>query len=187
MTLTTRCWGISLVLITSLASQALAQRRPAISLDATLGTSGGQTNGLFMTRKTQGQSGDVTVALRLRPGSSNGFVVGGNAGIHGAGPQLTICIPKPGGGCVPGFPSFYIFGAFAGWESRNAVVRVTGGPAYANSGDHAGGLGAQARFDLAMPLFRHLALVGSVRGAHMPNVDGDRFSFFALGGGIRIR
>jgi hypothetical protein len=172
--------------MTSLASKALAQRRPAVSLDATLGTSGAQTNGLFMTRKTQGQSADVSVALRLRPRSSNGFVVGSNASIHGVGPQLAICLPKAGGGCVPGFPSFHVFGALAGWETRNGVLRATGGPAYAISEEHAGGFGAQARFDLAMPLFRHLALVGSLRGAHMPNVDGDRFSFVALGGGVRI-
>ena len=140
MTLTTRCSGISLVLITSLASQALAQRRPAISLDATLGTSGGQTNGLFMARKTQGQSADVTAALRLRPGSTNGFVVAVNASIQGAGPQLTICIPRADGGCVPGFPSFNIFGVLAGWESRNSVLRVTGGAAYA-SGEDARGQG----------------------------------------------
>ena len=185
MTLTTRCSGISLVLITSLASQALAQRQPTISLDATLGTSGGQTNGLFMARKTQGQSADVTAALRLRPGSTNGFVVAVNASIQGAGPQLTICIPRADGGCVPGFPSFNIFGVLAGWERRNSVLRVTGGAAYA-SGEDARGQGAQARLDLGMPLFRHLALVGSLRGAHIPNVDGDRFSFFALGGGVRI-
>lgn len=71
-------------------------------------------------------------------------------------------------------------------DGQRSVLRVTGGAAYAVSDDDARGLGVQARLDLAMPLFRHLALVASVRGAHMPNVGGDRFSFFASGGGVRI-
>jgi hypothetical protein len=181
-----RCSGISLALMTSLASLAPAQRRPAISLDVTLGASGGQTDGVFLDRKTRGQSADVTVTLRLRRASSNGPVVGINASMQGAGGYLTICIPKADGGCVPGFPGFNIFGVLAGWESQRSVLRVTGGAAYAVSDDDARGLGAQARVDLAMPLFRHLALLGSVRGVHMPNVGGDRFSFFAVGGGMRI-
>lgn len=173
------------VVLTGTASSANAQR-PSLSLDATLGTGGGQTTGAFLERRTQAATADATLAARLHRPARGGLIVAANATVQGARGSTDICVPAPAGGCVRSFPSFTMVGALGGWESARSVIRVAGGLAYARSQHGGGALALQGRIETALPVMRHLALVGSLRGTHMPNAAGARFSFFALGGGVRI-
>ena len=180
----------TVTLLTVLTHAAFAQTtqgvRPALSLDATYGTGGGQTNGNYVEREARGATFDVTVAFRARLEARSGFLAGLDWGAQGTGAHDAVCIRRPEGGCKEHFPEFMFFGALAGWESEQGVIRLTGGPAYARIDDDAGALALQARAELAAPVFPHLGLVASLRGTHLPNAAGSRFSFFAVGFGVRI-
>ena len=180
----TRRWtailGLSLCGATAAGAQATS-----VSLDATLGAAHGQTNGIYLERRKQSLSGDVAFATSLHPESSRGLFVGANASFHSAG-GTAVCEPGPGGECTEPFPSFSIVGLLIGWESARSVLRIASGIAYAKSEYSTGSLAFQTRIDAAAPISRHVALVGSLRGTHVPNVDGDRFTLFGLGAGIRV-
>ena len=177
-------WAIVLGLAVTAATAADAQW-PRLSLDASLGTGGGQTNGTFLDRQ-QAPALDAVLAAQLHPRSRGGIVVATNVSYHSAGSYSDVCMPAANGGCIRNFPSFTMFGALAGWETAGSRIRVATGFAYAASEHSSGALAFQGRIDMAIPIVRHVALVGSLRGTHAPNVAGDRFSFFGLGGGIRL-
>jgi hypothetical protein len=178
-------------LLTALAHAAAAQTtqgfRPALSLDATIGPGGGRTNGNYVEREVQAPALDVTLAVRARRETRSGFLAGLNWGAQGpAGGDDLICILRSDGRCKEDFPSFMFFGALVGWESARGLIRLAGGPAYARVDWDPAGLAIQARAELAAPVSRHLGLIASLRGVHVPNATGSRFSFYAVGLGARI-
>ena len=190
MPISLRCLT-TVTLLAVLARAASAQTtegiRPALSLDATVGPGGGQTNGNYVEREVQAPALDVTLAIRARRDTRRGFLAGLNWGVQGpSGGSDLICILRPDGRCKENFPHFTFFGALAGWESERGVIRLAGGPAYARIDDDPGGLAIQGRAELAAPVFPHLGLIASLRGAHIPNAASSRFSFFAVGFGVRI-
>ena len=177
---------LTLVSLLLMAARPAAAQAPAMSLDASLGTGGGQTNGIYLERRKQALSADLALVASLHPKANGGLFVGANGSYHSAGGSTDICLPGPTGECAQPFPAFTILGTLIGWESAGSIVRVATGLAFAKAEDDPGALGYQARVDGALPIVRHLALVGSVRGTHVPNVGGDRFSFLALTAGIRV-
>jgi hypothetical protein len=84
------------------------------------------------------------------------------------------------------FPVFWIISAAAGWETRGAGARFLVGPALAISSSEQVSA-AQARLDLAKPLFPNVSLVVSGRFAWVPDYRGDAFRLGAVGIGFRLR
>ena len=173
--------GLTLTVVT--AADAQWSR---LSLDASIGTGGGQTNGTLLERRKQAATLDAAFTARLHALTRGGLIVTTNVSHHSAGGHTDICVPATNGGCIRNFPSFTMVGALAGWETASAVLRVATGLAHATSEHSADALAFQARIDVAKPVFRHIAVVGSLRGTHAPNVSGDRFSFFGISGGLRL-
>ena len=167
-------------------SAANAQDVSRITFDATLGKGTGRTGGEYVNNQT-GVAADALLAARVKSTGHGALVVGLNAGVYGTGPYDAICRPAPGG-CVPGFPEFEMGGALIGWQTRNALLRAMAGAAYAQADWDGWSLAWQARLDGALPLGRHIAALGSLRSALIPNYpNGDRFSLYAFGVGLRIQ
>lgn len=176
-----------IVLATLLAlgsAPSASGQRLGVSFDATFGAGTIHTNGAYVERNTNGATFDVTLAVRGGSMEQRGLFAAANWWAQGANGQ-DICLPATGGGCVPNLPSSLVFGALVGWQSENGVLRFAAGPGYARLDDE-GALAIHARADLTAPVFRHLGLVFSLRGAHIPNAADSRFDLFAAGFGVRI-
>ena len=173
------------VLLLIVAGQPAAAQRVGISVDATLGAGSSKTNGKYTARSTNGAAVDVAVGVRKGPIDTSGFIAAANWWAQSAGAQDEVCLPKPGGGCLDDFPSVSLFGAMAGWQTDNGVVRFAAGPAYGQLDDERA-LAIQGRADLSAPIFRYIGIVVSLRGALLPNVAGNRFDLFAASFGVRI-
>ena len=160
-------------------------QRLGLAVDATMGAGSTKTNGKYTARSTSGLALDVAVAVRSGDMEQRGFVAEANWWGQSAGAQTDACLPKVGGGCLDNIPDVSLFGAMAGWQTDNGVVRFAAGPAYGQlDDDHA--LAIQGRADLSASVFRYVGLVVSLRGAVLPNVAGHRLDLFAAAAGIRI-
>lgn len=139
-------------------------------------------------------SEDVGVALevagvhRARVFSRGAYLVGGAAAAHGILSEVCRVSGPASAQCFPDFPSFLSLTALAGVEGTFGVTaRLLGGPAVFSAGERGTALGLQSRVDVATPPLLHLSLVASVRGAVIPNFEGRRHRFVALGLGLGIR
>lgn len=170
-----------------LPSSVGAQRRLTIAFDATAGRSFGHTGGEYRDDR-QGLTADLLLAAGFAHGASGRLLAGVSASAHGTGVTTSECRPAADGSCVPGFPDFEQVGVLAGWEHRPSRIRGLAGPAYVRaSGDwESWRLAWQARVDGAIPLARHVAAVGSIRGTLVPSYQGDSFTLVALAVGVRI-
>lgn len=168
-----------------LSSGADAQQRSALTLDASIGWSSGRTNGEYRDDR-RGPAADVLLALRFRPVAAGALVAGVSASAQGVGATDDLCVPASTGGCIPTFPGFEMIGALVGWQNAGATVRVMGGPAYVQADWRGWAVGWQGRLDGALPVARHVAVVGSARGTVVPSYRGDAFRLIAFGVGLRI-
>jgi len=166
------------------ASPASAQRARIWSLDASLGAAGSFTKGYVYDDAVAGISADLTFALRL---PNTPLVVAANATANGPLAGSDVCYFSPRGGCMPRHPEFAFLGALAGWESASARVRVLGGPAYALARWEHPAFTIQSRVDVALPIVRHLALIGSLRAMLVPNYDHASYNVPSAGIGLRVR
>jgi hypothetical protein len=182
----------TLVLVGAMAAVAAmatatahAQGMRPVTLDATLGKGTGRTDGIYRDDNRTGVTLDAMLAVRIRALTRGALVAGVNGSVQGAGPYDTVCLPAPGGGCIPAFPEFEMVGALLGWQDRNAFVRATAGAAYVQA--EGWSVAWQGRVDLALPVTSHVAPVASLRGTLIPNDPrGDSFHLFAFGLGLRI-
>ena len=177
-------FALAALLVVGCVQSASAQR-VGLSLDATLGAGSSKTNGKYTARSTNGAALDLTVGIRSGSIDARGFVAAVNWWAQSPGAQDEVCLPKPGGGCLDDFPSISLFGAMAGWQTDNGVVRFAAGPAYGQLDDERA-LAIQGRADLSAPVFRYVGFVVSLRAALLPNVGGNRFDLFAASFGVRI-
>jgi hypothetical protein len=163
---------------------ANAQRRSAVTLDASIGLASGGTSGQYLETQP-GLSADALLAL-ARSAPVRGMLVGGiSAGIHGTGASTMICPAVPGG-CMPVFPDFQVAGLLVGWQNQSGTLRLMGGPSFAWADWKPGAAAVQGRFDAAIPVMHRIALVASLRGTLIPNLEGDTFRLFAAGVGFRL-
>jgi hypothetical protein len=168
-------------------TDAGAQQRPALSLEASAGVGTG-AGGEFQSRA--GFAFDGFIGLRVRQANRGGTVAGLTGGIQGALASGDDCLLTPSGGCVPDFPLFYSAAALLGWEAagtRGPSLRMLAGPAYYRADEGGAALGLQARLDVATPALLHVALVASVRGAVLPNFRSDALRLAAAGLGVRLQ
>lgn len=165
-------------------SAASGQAPSTLSLDLNVGRGIGRTGGIY-NDNSSGITADVMASLRMRTYSAGSLLAGLGGGIQGAGTSTLECIPHPEGGCVPGFPEFAILAAMIGWENPSGVVRAFAGPAIA----HADATTAAfvVRGDVALPLVSRVWLTAGVRGAYVPDYEGDAFRLVGIGFGVRIR
>jgi hypothetical protein len=168
----------------AVASPASAQRAPLWSLDASLGAAGSFTKGYVYDDAIAGISADLTFAIRLR---NIPLVVAANATANGPLAGSDVCYFSPRGGCMPRHPEFAFLGYLAGWESAGARIRVLGGPAYGLGRWERPAFALQSRVDVALPIIRHLAVIGSLRGTLVPNYDHASYRLLAAGIGFRLR
>jgi hypothetical protein len=82
---------------------------------------------------------------------------------------------------------FAFVGSLFGWESARAHVRILGGPAVAFARWEDPTFGLQSRVDAALPVIRHVALVGSLRIMVVPNYDHATYQMYSAGIGLRVR
>jgi hypothetical protein len=163
---------------------AHAQQAPLWSLDASLGAAGSFTKGYVYDDAIAGISADLTFALRF---PNIPLVVAANATANGPIAGSDVCYFSPRGGCMPRHPEFAFLGALAGWESARARVRALGGPAYALARWEHPAFAIQSRVDVALPIVRHLALIGSLRAMLVPNYDHASYNVPSAGIGLRVR
>ena len=88
---------------------------------------------------------------------------------------------------MPPHPEFAFLGYLVGWESPSARIRVLGGPAYALARWEHPAFALQSRVDVALPIIRHLALIGSLRAAVVPNYGHASYKVLSAGIGLRVR
>jgi hypothetical protein len=176
-----------IVVATLAVSPAGAQRAPVVSLDASLGVSGHLTNDYVQEQADASLGGDLTLAIRLNR-SRSGFVAAINASAYGIPVGGDSCLLAPDGGCILEQPAFALLGALAGWESPGSRVRAMGGLGFAlPQWTDQPSLGIQARVDAAIPVIQYVSLIGSVRGALVPNHHHATYGLMALGIGLRLR
>jgi hypothetical protein len=187
-----------LAAVTLIPVALYAQSPRPITLDATVGHSGGLGGGEFKDRQGIALDGLLAYAVRRAPGGA--LLTAVNASQQGALGDDAVCVPGSRGQCLHDFPGISTVGLMAGWEGRTgtgraagATARVLAGPAYVHlDGDDAAGqpgstAGLQARLDLASPQLGPVALVGSLRGTTVPRFRGERYGVWALGFGVRVR
>ena len=179
------CWLVTSLLAMPLDRADAQQRRP-VSLDVTLGINNSATDGQVKDRTTAGVAADLTLAIRVDR-SRHGLVAGVSAGVYGPVAFNDMCVPAPDGGCLPNYPAFALLAALVGWESSRGVVRGMAGLGYADGEKSHSALGLQSRLDVALPVFRHLALIGSLRATVIPNYLGATYGIGAIGLGLRFR
>jgi hypothetical protein len=177
--------ALVVVLASATAPSANAQRTPLWSLDGTVGVVGSYTGALVKEAAVAMPTLDLTFAVRVRP-SHNALVLGLNAS---GGPYASndMCVFGPDGRCLPSHAGFAFAGLLAGWESRGARVRALAGPAFAISGGPHPVLALQSRIETAISIVRHVALIGSLRAALVPNYESAVYSLVSAGLGLRLR
>lgn len=175
-----------------------AQAPRALTVDVTVGISGGIGGGEYRGREGPSADGLLAHAVRRAPGGA--LIAGLGASFQGAIWSDDMCVIGSRGQCLEYFPSMTTLGLLAGWEGRRgrgrstgATARLLAGPAYVHlDGDDSAGqrgsaAGFQARLDLATPHLGPVALVGTVRGTAVPRFRGERYGAWALGVGVRLR
>ena len=168
-----------------LLPHAAAAQRRALSFDVTVGQGHGFTSDEYQNDR-RGGTLDLLLGLRLRPARAGALVAAITTGIQGPFMSSDICYLSPRGGCIAKLPSTTTTGVLAGWENSNATLRALAGPAYVH-GRGAGAVAMHGRLDGALPVARHVALVGSVRGTLVPSFHGATLGLAGAGVGIRIR
>lgn len=182
-----RTLALSALLTCVLALPAAGQQRFGPSVEATfgLGTGGG---GTFVERG--GAAVDAVIALPLAQTSAGTFVAGMAWTGNGKMTSELVCVVGPNDGCIPEYPVFLSLGVLAGVQrplGRSMSARLLAGPAYFQAVDGGDTFGAQGRVDVARPLAFRTAIVASVRGAVLPNYDGEMLRFASFGLGFRIQ
>jgi hypothetical protein len=171
------------VLAIARASPCAAQRLWPVSFEFNVGaTFGGSSTPHLVSR---GFSAGALLGLRPGARAVGGFFIA----VSGSGEALGVyaaCDAVPGGDCAPDFPDFWILSTLAGWETGNGGARFLVGPAVATSNSRVVGA-AQARLDLAKPIFSRFSLLASGRFAYIPKYRGDSFSMGSIGVGFRLR
>jgi hypothetical protein len=175
-----------------------AQSPRSITVDASVGTSGGVGGGEYRGREGVAADGLLAHAFRRAPGGA--LIAGLGASFQGALGSDDVCVIGSRGQCLEYFPSMSTVGVLAGWEGRRGTGRVTGttarllaGPAFVqmdgddSTGQRGATAGLQARFDLATPHLGPVALVGSLRGTAVPRFRGETYGAWAAGIGVRVR
>ncbi len=156
---------------------------PAVEVTAGIGSS---TGGTYYERA--GTSVDIVVSGRPRA-SRTALIVAVAVGSESPIAGSDVCLLAAGGGCVPDFPATHSIGALAGWETgapRQASARLMIGPGYFWGGS-ASAVGVQGRIDLATRALGPLALIGSARGALLPEFHGARICLWAFALELRAR
>lgn len=174
-----------------LPADAAAQRRFGPSVEASLGISAG-AGGEYVNRA--GGSAEAIVTMPVSATSSHAFVVGLTGAANGPVAGDDICIGKIGGGdeitCLDRYPTFLSLGVVAGVQrplGARLSSRILAGPAYYHSVEDGDTFGLQGRVDVAAPLALRTALVGSVRGAVLPDFRGETLRIVTFGLGLRIQ
>lgn len=179
-----RSWTTALVLLLA-GSQAAAQNRWPVSLELNGGHGLGRTAGEYRDDGS-GVAIDALVAYRLTPVSGDGVVIAVSSSGQGPVTVDQVCIPAPGGGCVPNFPTFGSVVALIGYESSpNWTLRGLLGPAYVRAEEST--LGFQGRIDIAVPFVSRVSFALSARAMLIPDYRGDSFQLYAFGLGLRLR
>ena len=163
-----------------------AQSAGRISLDVTVGGGSG-VGGTYDERSSP--FADAMIGVRRGVRDGHGMLFGASLGVQGPMAGDDMCNPVPNDPCPSDFPSFYSVGGLLGWEgafARDATLRLLAGPAYLWASEGRG-IGATSRIDVSSPSIWHLALLLSLRGTVLPDVDGATLGLWSLGAGIRVR
>lgn len=178
---------LAAVYLCAVAAGAGAQGASSrITFDATIGPSVARTTGPYREFPND-VALDALLGLRVRAFSRGAVFAAMNVGTYSGwrGTDLD-CIPVPGYGCAPKFPTFEMAGALVGWQDARAIIRASTGAAYVQADWEGWSVAWQSRVDLAIPV-PHVAPVMSVRATVVPNYpNGDTFRLFALGLGVRV-
>ena len=97
------------------------------------------------------------------------------------------CIVDPRGGCLDVFPSWAAYGLLAGLERRDTNVRLSIGPALAQSNRFDEVFSMVARFDGSAAMLWRFSVTGTVSGLLIPSYQGNYFYYIGAGLGLRIR
>ena len=174
---------LPLALVMCATRDAASQELRPVSFEFSVGPGFGGSS--FPYGPSGGASGDVLLGLRPGARAAGGFVVA----LSGSGQAFGVsfaCDIVPGGSCTPEFPEFWILSALAGWETGNGAARLLIGPAVATSSSEQVGA-AQARLELAKPIFSHLSVLASARFSYVPKYRDDSFRLGSIGVGFRLR
>lgn len=170
-----------------LPASSAAQQRFGPSVEIGLGPSLGG-GGQFIERT--GVGFDAVLALPIGRTSAGTVVLGLTGAANGKMTNELICLDLPGGDCAPDYPAFFSLGAVAGVQralGSGASARAVAGPAYFQAVDGDDTFGLQGRVDVAQGLGFRTALVGSLRGAVIPDYQGETLHFASFGLGLRIQ
>jgi hypothetical protein len=181
-----------------LSPELRAQSPRPITLDASVGQSGGVGGGELKDRQGIAVDGLLAYAFRRAPGGA--LLAGLSASFQGGLGSDDICVVGSRGQCLDDFPLVTAVGVLAGLEGRRRRARSTGatarllaGPAYVHmdgndsAGQRGSTAGLLARLDLASPHLGPVALVGSLRGTAVPRFRGESYGVWAVGFGVRLR
>ena len=187
--------SFAVLLLAPLTLDAQAPR--PLTLDLSVGQSGGLGGGEYKDRQGVAVDGAVAYAVRRAPGGM--FVAGLSASLQGPLGDDAVCVPGSRGQCLSSYPGVTAVALLAGWEGRHgrgrstgATARLVAGPAYVRLDDLEGPTprsstaGLQARLDLATPHLGPAALVGSLRATAVPRFRGETYGIWAFGVGLRI-
>jgi len=169
---------------------AHAQEGPGFSFDANVG--GGHAFGGGTLNVRGFGSADALLAIgRRRPKVSSvllGIDVNVQQKFGSRADECVIVVGNPG--CLPSFPNLTAVSLLGGvshaapWASSVAVMGGAG--AYFVEGGSSA-FGFQGRVDLGSGVRAHTALVVSLRGMLLPNLQGNAFTTVEAGLGFRIQ
>ena len=174
--------GFAVLAIARLSPCASQQLR-SVSFELNVGAGFGGSSAQY--GPSQGASADLLLGFRPGAHAAGGLVLAASGSGQAFGVHFD-CDVVPGGSCTPEFPDFWMLAALVGWETGNGRARVLVGPALATSSSKRVGA-AQARLELAQPIFSHFALLTSARFGYVPKYRGDSFRLASIGIGFRLR
>ena len=168
------------------AKPSPAQQPWPISLEAVIGgTVGRSDNESAFCGDRAGPFFDILASGRLHPADRGGLVVALNATGHFINTYQIGCgFEEPSQENLDYFPGQGGFFGLAGWENRSTRLRVVTGPGAVGYQDTFAWI---ARVDVATPPAQHLSVIATLSAMMVPNWEGDSFSYFGLGIGLRIR
>jgi hypothetical protein len=180
------CFGMLTVALVAPA-RVEAQQRLRLSFDATLGFGTGSGGGPW--NHDDGFALDGLLGARVGGARKVAVLAAVDGGMH-AIMGGDDCLLSPSGGCVPDFPILYYGAVLIGVEAtapRRLSLRLLAGPAYFHGDEGGTALGVQGRVDVATPPLAHVAIAASIRGAVMPDFQGDALRVRAFGLGLRLQ
>lgn len=157
------------------------------SAEASFGPSLGG-GGSFIERAGAGL--DVVLAVPVARTSSGAVMLGVSGAMNGKMTSELVCVVQPDDSCAPDYPLFFSLGAFAGVQralGQGLSARVLAGPSFHQAADGDDTFGLQGRVDVAKELGYHTALVAVLRGAVLPDYQGESLHFASFGLGLRIQ